>query len=69
MKLIGLLNRLKSVGGWFKGGDTEEKGQKEGEFYVDMLDGEAEGLEMAVAAQPWFEEFDLSDEAQANRAR
>ena len=67
---MGLLNGLKSVGGWFKGSDTEERGQKEGEFYVDKLDGEAEGSpEMAVAAQPWFEEFDLSDEAQANTAR
>ena len=45
---MGLLNGLKSVGGAFKRGDTEGKGQKEVEFYVDMLDGEAEGsLEMA----------------------
>ena len=35
-----------------------------------MVGGEAEGsLEMAVAAKPWFEEFDLSDEAQANTGK
>ena len=48
LKLTGLVSSIKSVSGWFNRDDTEGKGQKEVEFYVDMLDGEAEGsLEMA----------------------
>ena len=67
---MGLLSGIKSVGGWFKGDDTEGSGNENGEFYVCMVGEEAKGsLEMAVAAQPWFEEFDLLDEAQANTTR
>ena len=38
---MGPLNGLKSVGGWFKRGDTEGSGNETGEFYVDMLEDES----------------------------
>ena len=67
---MGLGSTLKTVVNpkrWFDGGGTVELYENDGEYSTGSF--EEGSLEMAVAAQPWFDEFDLSDPSQAGMAQ